>query len=63
MRICESEGLEIVLTVHDEIVLECADEDAERATKRLTEIMCTPPDWAKGIPLGVETNTMKRYGK
>ena len=63
MRICESEGLEIVLTVHDEIVIECPTDDAERVTQRLTEIMCTPPDWAKGIPLNVETNTMKRYGK
>ena len=63
MRICESEGLEIVLTVHDEIVLECPTEDAERATKRLTEIMCAPPVWAQGIPLNVETNVMFRYGK
>jgi DNA polymerase len=63
MRVCDKENLDIVLTVHDEIVLECADEDVEHATKRLIEIMCTPPDWAEGIPLGVETNIMKRYGK
>lgn len=60
MRICE---LDIVLTVHDEIVVECPTEDADRATSRLTEIMCTPPDWAIGIPLNVETKIMQRYGK
>ena len=27
------------------------------------EVMCTPPDWAKGIPLGVEIHSMQRYGK
>jgi DNA polymerase len=63
MRACDKEGLEIVLTVHDEIVLECSIEDSERVTQRLTEIMCTPPTWARGIPLAVETNTMLRYGK
>lgn len=54
---------DVILHVHDEIVLECPTEEAEKATQRLTEIMCTPPEWAKGIPLGVETNVMFRYGK
>ncbi len=63
MRICEMEGLAIVLTVHDEIVLECLTEQAEKITARLVEIMCAPPEWAKGIPLNVEASTMQRYGK
>jgi hypothetical protein len=29
----------------------------------MERIMCTPPEWAKGIPLGVEIATMQRYGK
>jgi hypothetical protein len=26
-------------------------------------VMCTPPDWAKGLPLDVEVSVMSRYGK
>ena len=49
--------------IHDEIIVECAIDDAESMTKRMTEVMCTPPVWAEGVPLAVEINTMGRYGK
>ena len=49
--------------IHDEIIVECAIDDAESMSKRMTEIMCTPPVWAEGVPLAVEINTMVRYGK
>ena len=57
----EREGHEVVLHVHDEIVVETADPDA--AQEAMTRIMCAPPDWAGGLPLGVEIHTMQRYGK
>jgi DNA polymerase bacteriophage-type len=63
MRMLDAEGYEIVLTVHDEIVLECPIDEVEQTTRRLEEIMCTPPDWAAGLPLNVEAQTMTRYGK
>jgi DNA polymerase len=46
----------VVLHVHDEIVVEgdCPD---------LEKIMCTPPAWAAGLPLKAEVKTMERYGK
>jgi len=25
--------------------------------------MCTPPEWAAGLPLGVEIKVQTRYGK
>jgi DNA polymerase len=53
----------VVLHVHDEIVLEVPENDAEAATARLHEVMCTPPVWANGLPLEAEVNVMKRYGK
>ena len=53
----------VVLHVHDEIVLEVPENDAESATARLHEVMCTPPVWANGLPLEAEVNVMKRYGK
>ena len=52
---------DIVLHVHDEIVLETTnpEEDAEL----LKRVMCTPPEWAQGLPLNAEVEVMQRYGK
>ena len=52
---------DVVLTVHDEIVIE-TDRPEEMAV-RLKEVMCTPPPWAKGLPLDAEVAIMSRYGK
>ena len=51
---------DVVLHVHDEIVVETADPDAAEKLKR---VMCTAPAWADGLPLNAEVETMKRYGK
>jgi DNA polymerase len=50
---------DVVLHVHDEIVIETATPDPDA----LRSIMCTPPDWAKGLPLDAEVSIMERYGK
>jgi DNA polymerase len=50
---------DVVLHVHDEIVIETATPDPEA----LRSIMCTPPQWAKGLPLDAEVSIMERYGK
>ena len=52
-----------VLHVHDEIVLEVPEGDADRALAWMTTVMTTPPDWAKGLPLAVGAKVMTRYGK
>jgi DNA polymerase len=52
---------DVVLHVHDEIVIET--DQPEAVTKRLREVMCTPPAWAQGLPLDAEIQTMTRYGK
>jgi DNA polymerase len=54
---------DVVLHVHDEIVVECLTEDTDNVIANMQAVMCTPPDWAKGIPLGVEIHAMQRYGK
>ncbi len=51
---------DVVLHVHDEIVMETADPDAPNT---LEQVMCTPPKWAAGLPLSAEVETMSRYGK
>jgi DNA polymerase bacteriophage-type len=52
---------DVVLHVHDEIVLE-TDRPEEMAA-RLEKVMCTPPAWAEGLPLDAEVAIMSRYGK
>jgi DNA polymerase I-like protein with 3'-5' exonuclease and polymerase domains len=56
-------GLRIVLTVHDEIVVEAPEDDADRQLAVMEQIMREPPAWAEGLPLGVEAGVMRRYGK
>ena len=51
---------DVVLHVHDEIVLETSDPDAAEKLKR---VMCTAPAWADGLPLNAGIKTMARYGK
>lgn len=53
----------VVLHVHDEIVLEVLEKNAEAAVTRLREVMCTPPAWATGFPLKADVKVMRRYGK
>jgi DNA polymerase len=53
----------VVLHVHDEIVVECPEADAEKIKIELETIMCTPPAWCADLPLGVEAAIMQRYGK
>ena len=52
---------DVVLHVHDEIVIETDKPDEIK--QKMIDVMCTPPDWAKGLPLSIDVNTMLRYGK
>lgn len=47
----------VVLHVHDEIVLEDGDADL------LARVMCASPPWAPDLPLKAEVKQMTRYGK
>jgi len=53
----------VVLHVHDEVVVECAEEEGERVAAEVERVMCEPPEWAVGLPLGAEVKIMTRYGK
>jgi DNA polymerase len=57
----EAEGHEVVAHVHDEIAVETADPD--RALEDMRRIMCTPANWAGGLPLNIGVKAMQRYGK
>jgi DNA polymerase len=51
----------VIAHVHDEIVVECPESQAEETATHIHKIMCTPPAWAKGLPLGAEGATTRRY--
>jgi DNA polymerase len=63
LRVLEAEGFAITAHVHDEIIVECDSTDAERVKQRMYEVMTTPPEWAKGLPLNAEINVLQLYGK
>jgi len=52
---------DVVLHVHDEIVVETNQPDAVVA--EMKRVMCTPPEWAQGLPLNADIKVMERYGK
>jgi DNA polymerase len=56
-------GLAVVLHVHDEVVLEVAETDADQAQETLRRVMVEAPPWAQGLPLDAEVAVMQRYGK
>lgn len=63
MRALDAAGLTTVGHVHDEILLECAADEAAAAEAKLKQIMVTPPAWAQGLPLAAEGSVMLRYGE
>ena len=63
LRRLDDEGFFAVAHVHDEVIVECDEADAECVARRVHEIMTDPPAWAKGLPLAAEGKTMLRYGK
>jgi DNA polymerase len=52
---------DVVLHIHDEVVVETDQPDA--ALKHMQHVMGTPPAWAAGLPLAAEASVMTRYGK
>lgn len=54
---------QIVLTVHDEIVVVAREDDACNTLDKMIELMCIPPAWAPEIPLAAEGGYDKAYSK
>ena len=51
-----------VLTVHDAIVNVVPANEIDDAMKYITDIMSTPPDWAKDLPVACEAHFGDSYG-
>ena len=56
-------GHDIVLHVHDEIVIECDESAAEAVKATMIEVMSTTPPWLPGLVLGAEADITPVYTK
>jgi len=59
----QAEGLDIVLTVHDEVCNDIPEAKAADAEKVLVQCLTQAPTWAPDLPLAAEAATGFRYGK
>ncbi len=59
----DEQGDDIVFHVHDEACVEVPEDYAEEAAKAIGKIMCTAPEWGKGIPVSAKPDILTRYGK
>lgn len=56
-------GYEILMRIHDEVVVLVDEADAESHRTAIEQIMSTPPIWASDLPLGAEAIVSKHYRK
>jgi DNA polymerase len=52
-----------VLTVHDAAVIVAPKEELSQAVAFITQVMSTPPDWAKDLPVACEAKYGESYGE
>jgi len=63
IRISKIEDLDIVLTVHDEIICIGPKSDADSRFSAIIDAMCVPPVWASNLPLAAEGGYDFSYSK
>lgn len=54
---------DVLLSVHDELIIEVPEAEAQQRYKAIEKVMNTTPAWAPGLPVKAEGNILKRYGK
>ena len=59
----ELPDLDVVLTVHDEIICSGPEEEAEFYLNEIMSIMKNPPNWCETLPLDAEGGYSKVYDK
>jgi DNA polymerase len=59
----ERQEIPLVLSVHDQIVAEVLEQDAEWACRRVKRVMEDVPPWAYGFPIKTTPKIAKRFGK
>jgi len=56
-------GVDVVLTVHDEIICLASNENPDETLAKIMAIMKTPPDWCNELPLDAEGAYSTMYDK
>lgn len=56
-------GHQVILRVHDEVVIECDEDKAEQVLAEVTAIMHTAPTWFPSLPLASDGMISKVYKK
>ena len=56
-------GHNIILRVHDEVVIESDKDNWQEAASDILNVMTTPPEWCQSLPLGTEVDMMEHYTK
>jgi DNA polymerase len=59
----DAAGFPVILHVHDEMVCEVPEAQAEEALAQIMEIMSTPPSWIPDIPVAAEGHICDLYSK
>lgn len=56
-------GHRIVLHVHDELVVEVREDEAEKAKQNILAIMSRSPEWGPSLPIEAEATIAKKYSQ
>lgn len=59
----EAAGFQTILHIHDEVLIDISEAEAETALPRVVEIMSTAPSWLPEIPLAAEGSVTRVYTK
>lgn len=62
LRVNASNIYKVVLQVHDELVALIPEDQEMEGLSYMTDVMSTPPAWAKDLPIACEGDTAKSYG-
>ena len=54
---------DVVMTVHDELVMLCPEDDVDNCVAYVTQCMTTAPAWCADLPLGCEVGVGDNYGE
>lgn len=61
--IVQALNADIIGHVHDEVLVEVPEDEAEHCLEEMQRIMSTTPEWAPGLLLDTEGFITKRYKK
>jgi DNA polymerase len=61
LRLLDAEGVRAIAHVHDEILVECSENEKDIVSQLVQDVMCSAPEWAACLPLAVAGSVSTRY--